>query len=133
MRIVKNPDGSLQKAAMTQAGLAKERAELRAAQREAEMETVPTDINRDWLDPQGTPHLAADLKGLGGGAPEIPEWKKAAMGGNKVSYGKKTSKSIIEQRESLPIFQHKDTLIQAITDDQVSNSVLPVSPRTIPV
>lgn len=43
---------------------------------------------------------------------DIPEWKKHAFGGNKASYGKKTQLSIIEQRESLPIFRLKDQLIQ---------------------
>ena len=40
IRIVKNPDGSLQRAAMTQTALAKERREIRAIQREAEMDAV---------------------------------------------------------------------------------------------
>lgn len=43
---------------------------------------------------------------------DIPEWKKHAFGGNKASYGKKTQLSIIEQRESLPIFRLKEQLIQ---------------------
>lgn len=46
-----NPDGSLQRAAMTQSALAKERRELRQAQREAEMDNVPRDINKTWIDP----------------------------------------------------------------------------------
>lgn len=43
---------------------------------------------------------------------DIPEWKKHAFGGNKASYGKKTQLSIIEQRESLPIYRLKEQLIQ---------------------
>uniref|UniRef100_A0A8C7EFC0 DEAH-box helicase 8 n=1 Tax=Nothoprocta perdicaria TaxID=30464 RepID=A0A8C7EFC0_NOTPE len=45
---------------------------------------------------------------------DIPEWKKHAFGGNKASYGKKTQLSIIEQRESLPIFRLKEQLIQIL-------------------
>lgn len=36
---------------MTQSALAKERRELRQAQREAEMDNVPRDINKTWIDP----------------------------------------------------------------------------------
>lgn len=43
---------------------------------------------------------------------DIPEWKKHAFGGNKASYGKKTQMSILEQRESLPIYKLKEQLVQ---------------------
>ena len=35
------------------------------------------------------------------------------------SYGKKTSLSIIEQRQSLPIFKLKEELLKAVHDNQV--------------
>ena len=42
----------------------------------------------------------------------LPEWKIKAFGGNQVSYGKKTELSIVQQRETLPIFKLKEQLIQ---------------------
>lgn len=42
----------------------------------------------------------------------LPEWKRKAFGGNQVSYGKKTELSILQQRESLPIFKLKEQLVQ---------------------
>ena len=36
---------------MTQSALAKERRELRQAQREAESDNVPKDIGKTWIDP----------------------------------------------------------------------------------
>ena len=36
---------------MTQSALSKERRELRQAQREADMDNVPRDINKTWIDP----------------------------------------------------------------------------------
>lgn len=48
---LQNPDGSMQRAAITQSALSKERRELRAAQREAEMDNVPRDIGKTWIDP----------------------------------------------------------------------------------
>lgn len=51
VRIVKNPDGSLAQAAMMQSALAKERRELKMLQREQEMDTIPTSLNKNWIDP----------------------------------------------------------------------------------
>ena len=48
---LQNPDGSLQRAALTQSALSKERRELRQAQREAETDNVPKDIGKTWIDP----------------------------------------------------------------------------------
>ena len=41
IKIVKNPDGSMQRAAMTQSALAKERRELRDQQQRSAMEAIP--------------------------------------------------------------------------------------------
>ena len=43
IKIVKNPDGSLQRAAMTQSALAKERRELREQQQRTLIEAIPKD------------------------------------------------------------------------------------------
>ena len=123
VRIVKNPDGSLQRAAEAQSQLAGERREMRRAQREAEFNDVTAgDTNALWVDPMpegGQRYLAQDVRGANMPVPDLPEWKKAVMGGNKVSYGMKTTKTIKEQRESLPVFRLKDDLIQAIMEHQI--------------
>lgn len=46
-----NPDGSMQRAAMTQTALAKERRELKQAQREEQANSVPKDLGKLWVDP----------------------------------------------------------------------------------
>lgn len=51
VRIVKNPDGSLAQAAMMQSALAKERRELKMIQREQEMDSAPSGLNKNWTDP----------------------------------------------------------------------------------
>lgn len=58
--------------------------------------------------------IAANMRGIGMMPNDIPEWKKHAFGGNKASYGKKTQLSILEQRESLPIYKLKEQLIQVL-------------------
>ncbi|KTG42236.1 hypothetical protein cypCar_00010181 [Cyprinus carpio] len=50
VKIVKNPDGSLSQAAMMQSALAKERREVKQAQREAEMDSIPMGLNKHWVD-----------------------------------------------------------------------------------
>ena len=54
----------------------------------------------------------ANVRNMGFGTQEMPEWKKSAFGGNKASYGRKTQMSIMEQRQSLPIYKLKQQLVQ---------------------
>nr|CAB3237998.1 ATP-dependent RNA helicase DHX8-like [Phallusia mammillata] len=121
VRIVKNPDGSLSKAAMMQNALSKERREIKQQQREAELESASTSQTKSWSDPMPKTATPANFAGAKGGllSGDIPEWKKQAFGGQKASYGKKTELSIIEQRQSLPIYKLKDQLVQAVEDNQV--------------
>ena len=49
MHRLKNPDGTLQRAAMTQSALAKERRELREHQRNSLLDSIPKDLNRSSL------------------------------------------------------------------------------------
>ncbi|XP_039991780.1 ATP-dependent RNA helicase DHX8-like isoform X2 [Xiphias gladius] len=122
VKIVKNPDGSLSQAAMMQSALAKERRELKQAARAAEMDSIPTGLNKHWIDPmpdyEGR-QIAANMRGIGAMPIDLPEWKRYALGGNQVSYGKKTELSILQQRESLPIFKLKEQLTQAVHDNQI--------------
>ncbi|KAH3715891.1 hypothetical protein DPMN_058605, partial [Dreissena polymorpha] len=58
-------------------------------------------------------------RGIGSQPADLPEWKKHITGGQKASYGKKEKKSILEQRQSLPIYKLKDELVKAVNDNQV--------------
>ena len=49
--LVQNPDGSMQRAAMTQTALSKERREVKQAQREEQADNVPKDLGKLWIDP----------------------------------------------------------------------------------
>ncbi|KFB48712.1 hypothetical protein ZHAS_00016714 [Anopheles sinensis] len=123
VRIVKNPDGSLAQAAMMQTALAKERREHKMLQREQEMDAVPTNMNKNWIDPlpdeDDERTTAANTRGVGMSTQDVPEWKKAIIGGKKSSFGRKTDMSLIEQRQSLPIYKLRDDLIKAVTDNQI--------------
>lgn len=52
------------------------------------------------------------MRGIGVTIQDLPEWKKHVIGGKKSSFGKKTNMTLLEQRESLPIFKLKDDLIK---------------------
>lgn len=55
------------------------------------------------------------MRGIGMMTQELPEWKKHVTGGAKASYGKKTQMTILEQRQSLPIYKLKDELVKVCT------------------
>lgn len=58
--------------------------------------------------------LASNMRGIGLAAQDVPEWKKHVIGGKKSSFGMKTNLSLLEQRQSLPIYKLKDELIKVI-------------------
>ncbi|KAH7488378.1 hypothetical protein PRIC1_007506 [Phytophthora ramorum] len=122
VKIVKNPDGTMQRAAMTQSNLAKERRELRQTQANQLIDSIPKDLNRPWEDPMpeaGERHFAQELRGINMGSTfELPEWKQKSVGKN-LSYGIVSNKTILEQRESLPVFKLKRQLMKAIAENQV--------------
>lgn len=122
VRIVKNPDGSLAQAAMMQSALAKERREVKMLQREQEMDSIPTGLNKNWIDPLPEADgrtLAANMRGIGLTNQDLPEWKKHVIGGKKSSFGRKTDMTLLEQRQSLPIYKLKDELTKAVTENQI--------------
>lgn len=59
-----------------------------------------------------TKTVTANMRGVGVISQDLPEWKKHVIGGKKSSFGKKTNMTLLEQRESLPIFKLKDDLIK---------------------
>eukprot|EP00002_Diphylleia_rotans_P022935 TRINITY_DN4502_c0_g1_i1.p1 TRINITY_DN4502_c0_g1~~TRINITY_DN4502_c0_g1_i1.p1 ORF type:complete len:1132 (+),score=246.53 TRINITY_DN4502_c0_g1_i1:49-3444(+) len=121
VKVVKNPDGSLQRAALTQSALSKERRQLRIEQANAQLDDIPKDLNRPWEDPAADPSdrmIAQQARSIGAVIPEEQNFKKIALK-NNISFGKRTSLSIKEQRESLPIFPLRERLLEAVASNQV--------------
>jgi len=58
--------------------------------------------------------LASNMRGIGLTVQDVPEWKKHVIGGKKSSFGMKTNLTLLEQRQSLPIYKLKDELIKVI-------------------
>ena len=66
--------------------------------------------------PDGAPQQ--ELRGIGLGGFEVPEWKTKALG-KAPTFGFSDVRPIKEQRESLPIFKLRDQLIEAVNTHQV--------------
>jgi ATP-dependent RNA helicase DHX8/PRP22 len=49
---------------------------------------------------------------------EVPAWK-AETAAKNMSFGKATVKTLLEQRESLPIFALRTELLQSIAENQI--------------
>ncbi|KAJ3692981.1 hypothetical protein LUZ60_012076 [Juncus effusus] len=121
VKIFKNPEGSLSRAAALQSALIKERREVREQQQRTMLDSIPKDLNRPWEDPMpdtGERHLAQELRGVGLSAYDMPEWKKDAYG-KALTFGQRSKLSIQDQKQSLPIYKLKKELIQAVHDNQV--------------
>ncbi|KAI7727176.1 hypothetical protein M8C21_026989, partial [Ambrosia artemisiifolia] len=121
VKIFKNPEGSLSRAAALQSALIKERREVREQQQRTMLDSIPKDLNRPWEDPMpetGERHLAQELRGVGLSAYDMPEWKKDAFG-KALTFGQRSKLSLQEQRQSLPIYKLKKELVQAVLDNQV--------------
>lgn len=126
VRVVRAPEGSLNRAAMSGASLARERREERqkAAKEKAQEERGKADLDTQWQDPlaansstnQNVKVFADDFRKKAN--QDMPEWKKATSNQN-VSYGKRTNMSISDQRKSLPVYQLRSELLQAVHDNQI--------------
>lgn len=123
VKIVKAPDGSLNRAALAGASLAKERREMRQQEANEEADSEARDFSQPWLDPmskESDRQFAQDLRGnlRSQKAGEVPSWKQSSF--NKATtFGEITTLSIQEQRRSLPIFKLRDPLLKAIDEHQV--------------
>jgi ATP-dependent RNA helicase DHX8/PRP22 len=124
IRVVKAPDGSLNRAAMAGTNLAKERKELRQQENESQEEKTKVDLSSQWQDPMANPEtrqFASDLRKRPQAAQStsdaVPEWRKTIA--KDQALGKRTSMTIKEQRESLPVYAFRQQLIQAVRENQI--------------
>jgi ATP-dependent RNA helicase DHX8/PRP22 len=125
IRVVKAPDGSMNRAAMAGANIAKERKELRQQEAEGDQEKTKVDLSSQWNDPMANPEnrqFASDLRKRAQApqaAPDaLPEWKRAIAPKDQ-ALGRRTNMSIKEQRESLPVYAFRDQVIKAVRENQI--------------
>jgi ATP-dependent RNA helicase DHX8/PRP22 len=125
IRVVKAPDGSMNRAAMAGTTLAKDRRELRQqeAQDKAAEEGSKVDLAAVWNDPMADPDekkFASELRSIkpSQSAEVVPEWKRVTQS-KEQSLGRRTDMTIKQQRESLPVYHFRSKLIEAIHANQL--------------
>jgi ATP-dependent RNA helicase DHX8/PRP22 len=125
IRVIKAPDGSMNRAAMSGTTLAKDRRELRQqeAQDKAAEEGSKVDLAAQWNDPMADPDekkFASDLRSIKPAPANgiVPEWKRATQN-KEQSFGRRTDMTIKQQRESLPVFRFRSELIKAVHANQL--------------
>ena len=121
IRILKNPEGTLQRAAANQEVLSKERREIKMIQDQSNSDSFFNDLNTPWLDPMAKKsdrNLALNVKTFYNTDNEIAEWKKESMS-HSASFGVVSTKSLLLQRLELPIYKLKKTLLNAFRDHQL--------------
>ena len=125
IRVIKAPDGSMNRAALAGTTLAKDRRELRQqeAQDKAAEEGSKVDLSAQWQDPMAAPDerkFASELRAIKP-APSndaVPEWKRATQN-KEQSFGRRTDMTIKQQRESLPVYKFRSQLIKAVQENQL--------------
>lgn len=125
IRVVKAPDGSMNRAAMAGTSLAKERRDLRQqeAQDKAAEQASQVDLNAQWQDPMMVSDqrkFASDIRNPQSQrvSEALPEWKRIVQSKDQ-SFGKRTSMSIKQQRETLPVYKFRDQLLKAVRENQL--------------
>ncbi|RXW11997.1 hypothetical protein EST38_g13859, partial [Candolleomyces aberdarensis] len=103
VKIVKAPDGSLNRAALASAALAKERRELRQQEANEENDSQARDFSQPGLDSMSKDSDEVSVQGLRG---NVPSRKASAV-------------PIQDQRRSLPIYKLRGPLLKAIDEHQV--------------
>jgi len=127
IRVVKAPEGSMNRAAQAGTALAKERRDLKdqeSKDRAAE-EASKVNLNEQWQDPMVAKEdrkFADDFKQRAQEDAKanvvVPEWKRVTQG-EKQSLGRRTDMTIKQQRESLPVFKFRKQLLEAIKQNQL--------------
>ena len=125
IKVIKAPDGSMNRAALSGTQLAKERKDLKQQESREDAEKRASEVNLEaqWQDPMMNPDrraFADDIRNarMDQRASNMPEWKRETMGKDR-SLGKRTDLSIQEQRESLPTFKLRSALIKAVHENQI--------------
>ena len=119
VKIVKAPDGSLNRAALAGAAFSKERRELRQQEANDKADSEALDFGAPWQDPMSKDSdkiFAQDLRSHLRGQSESDSGWRTSTFNKATTFGEITSLSIQDQRKSLPIFKLRDPLLQAIRD-----------------
>jgi ATP-dependent RNA helicase DHX8/PRP22 len=114
LRIVKNPDGTLQRAAYQQSSLSKERREQRGQDRRGGSGGGRRDRRYD-----NDPVASASDDPFTVDDSASHSQRSSSRRSDSSSNSTASSKSLREQRESLPIFKYRESLLQHVRDNKM--------------
>lgn len=122
IRVVKNPDGSMARAALAQAELAKERRDLseRFLSNQSGVEAggsgSAAGLERAWEDPLAAPGERVLAQGIRGAGTRAGSNDATA---HNTALGRATTLTLRQQREALPIFKLRAALLAAVAANDV--------------
>lgn len=116
--LVQNPEGSMSRAAMNGSTLARDYKDEKLKQQREKEKTEKREQAKS-MDSHD-PLLEREKKERNAiieqkKQDKISEWKKSQT---KVTYGKRTSLSMREQRETLPVYHYRSNLVEAVKSNQ---------------
>jgi len=119
IRVCKQPDGSLHRAAILSSAKSKERREIREQKLKQETESVPLDLSKNWSDPSAPVHdlvFAQQLRNMGqpNALATQSAWKRSQQRHINASLGMSRAIPLSEQRKNLPIYALKSSLLEAV-------------------
>lgn len=120
-KVAKLPEGSLNRAAMSGSALAKERREMKIKElkkkleNDAKMKALKNSkedvvVNSNVEGPGGDDDVEGEIGSV--------EWQKLRNSNKNISFGKRTSMTIKQQRESLPVYKMRLKLVETIKNNQ---------------
>lgn len=120
VKVVKNPDGSMYHSAMIQSALAVERRDLRLMTEKHTADEVPSmdKVKQDPIAKASDRGLTyQDLVRVGKKANTISAFRAASA--SNVSFGKRITQTMKEQRDGLPIYKLKQELLHAVEENDM--------------
>jgi ATP-dependent RNA helicase DHX8/PRP22 len=116
IRVVKVPEGSLNRALQSSTALLKEGREL---QQDASEATTDDKVDKRglwarWNDPMADPDESKFT--IDSTSDDVPEWNRATRPQDNKTRVKRSDLTIRQQQESLPVFAFRDRLIEAIRE-----------------
>ncbi|KAH7103317.1 hypothetical protein BKA62DRAFT_768733 [Auriculariales sp. MPI-PUGE-AT-0066] len=123
VKIIKAPDCSLNRAALSGASQARERREIRQQEASDAADAEPRNLSTPWLDPMAQSDdrvIAQDLRGnlMAEQSAGNTAWREQTFS-KATTFGKITNLSIQDQRKSLPVYKLCEQLLDAVHQHQV--------------
>ena len=121
IKVARALEGTLQREAMRQGQLAKDRKDRRDQDQREMLDKMPSDIAKLMDDPSSNllkKDIINTLAAFGSSIYDLPDWKRESII-KSTAVGKRSNMTLKEQAETLPIYRLKKPLMEAIANNQI--------------